>query len=111
MLALGDCVSSDVVFGAVRANQGRNTSSSGCHVPSAFGFHASNVFPGRLKPMPTTGSPVSRRFVHPYCNAVGVSHGLTMLLRKGSSPHSATAWLSPWMSAMYGNVDDTPLVE
>src|SRR5436190_20554838 len=48
--------------------------------------------------MPTTGSPVSRMFVHPYCGAVGVSHGSTKLFTNGSSPHSAISWLSAWMS-------------
>src|SRR6266550_5725585 len=48
--------------------------------------------------MPTTGSPVSRRSVQPYCGAGGVSHGSTKLLMNGSSAHSATSWLSAWMS-------------
>jgi hypothetical protein len=36
--------------------------------------------------------------VHPYCGAVGVTHGSTLLFTNGSSPHSATSWLRPWMS-------------
>src|SRR4051794_33093172 len=117
MLALGDCVASEVVFGDVRANHGRNTSSSGCHVPSSHLFaepstrlSARNGFVPMLKPMPTTGSPVSRIGVQPYCGAVGVIHGLTQLFTNGSSPHSATSWLSAWMSAMYG-AENRPGVE
>src|SRR3954465_10065722 len=117
MLSLGDCVASDVVFGDVRANHGRKTSSSGCHVPSSqrlgapvISLSAANGFVPRLKPMPTTGSPVSRTGVQPYCGAVGVIHGLTQLFTNGSSPHSATSWLSAWMSAMYG-AENRPGVE
>src|SRR3954465_6358279 len=117
MLSLGDCVASDVVFGDVRANHGRNTSSSGCHVPSShvlgapvISESAGNVLPATLTPMPTTGSPVSRIGVQPYCGAVGVIHGLTQLFTNGSSPHSATSWLSAWMSAMYG-AENRPGVE
>src|SRR6476659_6778271 len=105
MLALGDCVRSEIVFGEVRANHGRNASSSGCHVPSWYGLGApfasgssGNEFVPMLKPMPTTGSPVSRIPVHPYCGAVGVTHGLTQLFTNGSSAHSATSWLRAWMS-------------
>src|SRR5438309_7961801 len=58
----------------------------------------SKVFVPFAKPMPTTGSPVSRRSVQPYCGAVGVSHGSTKLLMNGSSAHSATSWLSAWIS-------------
>src|SRR5436305_3922729 len=108
MFALAFCVGSEVVFGDVRANHGRNTSSSGCHVPSWYAFAAplsAKVFVPMLKPIPTTGSPVSRIDVHPYCGAVGVSHGSTQLFTNGSSPHSATSWLKAWMSAMYGAVN------
>ena len=50
------------------------------------------------KPIATTGSPVSRMSVQPYCGAVGVSHGSTKLFTNGSSAHSAISWLSAWMS-------------
>src|SRR5438445_6754778 len=109
MLVLRDCVGSDVWFGASRENHGRNTSSSGCHLPSLHAF-VSNGFEPILKPIPTTGSPVSRMPVQPYCGAVGANHGLTQLLTYGSSAHSATSWLRAWMSAMYG-APNSPGVE
>src|SRR5690348_18075899 len=48
--------------------------------------------------MPTTGSPVSSTGVQPYCGAVGVNHGSTLLFTNGSSAHSETSWLRAWMS-------------
>ena len=36
--------------------------------------------------------------MQPYCGAVGVSQGSTVLFTNGSSAHSETSWLSPWMS-------------
>ena len=36
--------------------------------------------------------------MHPYCGAVGVSHGSTQLFTNGSSAHSAISWLIAWMS-------------
>ncbi len=48
---------------------------------------------------PTTGSPVSRIEVQPYCGAKSrSSHGWTKLLTNGSSYHSETSWLKAWMS-------------
>src|SRR5437879_6280175 len=103
MLADGAWVGSLTVLGEVRMNQGRYTSSSGCQNPSAV-WEPSGLGPWAkvlvpiAKPIPTTGSPVSRMLVHPYWGAVGVSHGSTKLLTNGSSPHSATSWLIGWMS-------------
>ena len=45
-------------------------------------------------PYMTTGSPVSRMLLQPYCGAVGVSQGSTRLLTNGSSAHSEISWLS-----------------
>jgi hypothetical protein len=36
--------------------------------------------------------------VQPYCGAVGVSQGSTVLLTNGSSAHSAISWERAWMS-------------
>src|SRR6184192_762912 len=77
------------------ANQFAFTSSSGCHTLWAAG----SGLPASGNHTPTTGSPVSRTPVHPYCGAVGVSHGLTALFTNGSSSHSATSFESAWMSA------------
>src|SRR4051794_26982911 len=88
------CVGSETLFGARRRNHGMNTSSSGWNVPSLlvvpFGLGPwKYVFVPIEKPIPTTGSPVSRIFVQPYCGAVGVNHGSTQLFTNGSSAHSA----------------------
>jgi hypothetical protein len=39
-------------------------------------------------------SPVAGVLVRPYCGAVGVSDGWTVLLTNGSSAHSEISWLS-----------------
>src|SRR6478736_5360227 len=77
-----------------RVNQLALTSSSGCQTLNA----SESGLPAIGNHTPTTGSPVSRTPVQPYCGAVGVSQGCTALSTNGSSSHSATSCESAWMS-------------